>query len=182
MAALALMILVVAILATGNTRHEVYRSSFGRTGGTVACMIFIFVTYVLLLCWLIVFACCIVMTVFYSLSWGVCNTDEIGWEDGFIDFYPYHFLFPSGKNWFCLYIYIYLCFSFKNINLWDHFWVKTLFSCFSFWAILFSKIMPIFWWTDIHRRIFPPLNMFSWPKILLLRTHYLWNSTILLSF
>jgi len=96
MAALALMILVVAILATGNTRHEVYRSSFGRTGGTVACMIFIFVTYVLLLCWLIVFACCIVMTVFYSLSWGVCNTDEIGWEDGFIDFYPYHFLFPSG--------------------------------------------------------------------------------------
>ena len=98
MAALALMILVVAILATGNTRHEVYRSSFGRTGGTVACMIFIFVTYVLLLCWLIVFACCIVMTVFYSLSWGVCNTDEIGWEDGFIDFYPYHFLFPSGKS------------------------------------------------------------------------------------
>ena len=117
MAALALMILVVAILATGNTRHEVYRSSFGRTGGTVACMIFIFVTYVLLLCWLIVFACCIVMTVFYSLSWGVCNTDEIGWEDGFIDFYPYHFLFPSGKNLYCLHIYKDLFFSFKNINL-----------------------------------------------------------------
>lgn len=35
MAALALMILVVAILATGNTRHEVYKSSFGRTGGTI---------------------------------------------------------------------------------------------------------------------------------------------------
>jgi hypothetical protein len=35
MAALALMILVVAILATGNTRHEVYRSNFGRTGGTI---------------------------------------------------------------------------------------------------------------------------------------------------
>ena len=45
-------------------------------------------------------------------------------------------------------------FSFKNINLWDHFWVKSLFSCFSFWATLFSKIMPNFWWTDIHRRIF----------------------------
>ena len=98
MAALALMILMVAILATGNTRHEVYRSSLGRTGGTIACMIFIFVTYILLFCWLIVFACCIVMTVFYSLSWGVCNTDEIGWEDGFIDFYPYHFMFPTGKG------------------------------------------------------------------------------------
>lgn len=96
MAALALMILVVAILATGNTRHEVYKSSLGRHGGTVACMIFIFVTYVLLLAWIVVFACCIIMTVFYSLSWGVCNTDEIGWEDGFIDFYPYHFMFPQG--------------------------------------------------------------------------------------
>ena len=35
MAALAVMILTVAILATGNTRHEVYRSSLGRTGGTI---------------------------------------------------------------------------------------------------------------------------------------------------
>jgi hypothetical protein len=26
----------------------------------------------------------------------VCNTDEIGWESGTIDFYPYHFLFPKG--------------------------------------------------------------------------------------
>ncbi len=35
MAALALMILVVAILATGATRHEVYRSSIGRAGGRI---------------------------------------------------------------------------------------------------------------------------------------------------
>ena len=35
MAALALMILFVAILATGATRHEVYRSSVGRAGGRV---------------------------------------------------------------------------------------------------------------------------------------------------
>ncbi len=31
-------------------------------------------------------------------SWGVCNTDEIGWESGTIDFYPYHFLFPKGND------------------------------------------------------------------------------------
>lgn len=96
MAALALMILVVAILATGSTRDEVYRSSLGRAGGRIACMLFIMLTYLLLLSWVVVFACCIVMTVFYTLSWGVCNTDEIGWEDGFIDFYPYHFMFPKG--------------------------------------------------------------------------------------
>lgn len=35
MAALALMILVVAFLATGSTRHTVYRSSFGRTSGRI---------------------------------------------------------------------------------------------------------------------------------------------------
>lgn len=34
------------------------------------------------------------------LSWGVCNTDEIRWnrDDGFIDFYPFHFMFPNGKK------------------------------------------------------------------------------------
>ena len=37
------------------------------------------------------------MTVFYSLHWGVCNTGEIGWQQGKIDFYPYHFMFPNGK-------------------------------------------------------------------------------------
>ena len=35
MAALALMILVVAILATGATRHEVYQTSGGRAGGRI---------------------------------------------------------------------------------------------------------------------------------------------------
>ena len=127
MAALALIILVVGFLATGSTRHNVYRTTFGRTGGTVgmhlfpwnqfhekissikfhrllifclaisACCIFIAITYLLLLCWKGVFACCIVMTVFYSLHWGVCNTGEIGWQQGKIDFYPYHFMFPNGK-------------------------------------------------------------------------------------
>ena len=53
---------------------------------------------VLLFAWLVVLACCIVMTVFYTMSWGVCNTDEIRWDEGFIDFYPFHFMFPAGKN------------------------------------------------------------------------------------
>ena len=46
MAALALMILVTAILATGATRVEVYKSSVGRVGGRVASACFIFITYV----------------------------------------------------------------------------------------------------------------------------------------
>ena len=62
-----------------------------------ACILFIFVTYVLLFAWVVVLACCVVMTVFYTMSWGVCNTDEIGWDEGTIDFYPFHFMFPEGK-------------------------------------------------------------------------------------
>ena len=57
------------------------------------------------------------MTTFFTLSWGkekaglwkpkqvlkyefsgVCSTDEIGWENGVIDFYPLHFMFPAGTQ------------------------------------------------------------------------------------
>lgn len=98
MAALALMILVTAVLATGATRVEVYKSSVGRVGGRIASACFIFITYILLLAWLGVLLCCIVMTMAYTLSWGICSTDEIGWDNGIIDFYPLHFLFPEGTQ------------------------------------------------------------------------------------
>jgi len=98
MAALALMILVTAILATGATRVEVYRSNMGRVGGRIASACFILITYILLLAWLIVLVCCIVMTTFYTLSWGICSTEEIGWDNGVIDFYPLHFMFPEGTQ------------------------------------------------------------------------------------
>jgi len=98
MAALALMILVTAFLATGATRVEVYRTSVGRAGGRIASAAFITITYVLLLAWLLVLGCCVVMTTFTTLGWGVCSTKEIGWFDGVIDFYPYHFMFPEGTS------------------------------------------------------------------------------------
>ena len=64
-----------------------------------ACMIFIAITYFLLACWLVVFGCCIIMTIFCSIYWGVCNTDEVQWgrDGGYIDFYQFHFMFPKGK-------------------------------------------------------------------------------------
>jgi len=98
MGALALMILVTAILATGATRVEVYRSYIGRVGGRIASATFIVITYILLIAWIMVLVCCIVVTVAYTLSWGICSTDEIGWDNGVIDFYPLHFLFPEGTQ------------------------------------------------------------------------------------
>ena len=73
MAALALMILVTAILATGATRVEVYKSSVGRVGGRVASAGFIFITYILLLAWMVALVCCIIVTMAYTLSWGRCR-------------------------------------------------------------------------------------------------------------
>ena len=29
---------------------------------------------------------------------GICSTDEIQWNDGKIDFYPFSFLFPEGHQ------------------------------------------------------------------------------------
>jgi len=80
------------------TRQEVYRSSGGRAGGRIASAAFIFITYVLLLAWLVVLGCCIVMTLFYTIYWGVCETKEISYDEQKIDFYPYHFLFPKGTQ------------------------------------------------------------------------------------
>ncbi|XP_071748222.1 neuronal membrane glycoprotein M6-b isoform X3 [Lepeophtheirus salmonis] len=98
MAAIALMILCITILTTKTTRQGLHQSTIGRNSAKLICIIFIGITYILLILWLIKFAACIVTTVFYTLSWGLCDTDEIAWEDGFIDFYPFHFLFPNGTG------------------------------------------------------------------------------------
>ena len=39
-------------------------------GGRVATAVFIFLVYILLVAWLVVLFCCIIVTTFYSLSWG----------------------------------------------------------------------------------------------------------------
>ena len=69
----------------------------------------------------------------------------------------------------------------KNINLGNHFLVKTFFSKLNFWTTLLSKITPNFWQTLITRRnflkIFPWWHVDSWPNTFLFRTHHLQNST-----
>ena len=61
----------------------------------------------------------------------------------------------------------------KNINLGDHYLLKTLFSKLNFWTTLLSKITLNFWQTVITLRnflkIFPWWHVDSWPKSLLLK-------------
>ena len=65
----------------------------------------------------------------------------------------------------------------KNINLEDHYLLKTFFSKLNFWTTLLSKITPNFWQTVITCRIFlkifPWWHVDSWPKTLPFRTHHL---------
>ena len=36
--------------------------------------------------------------ILYIFLLGICSTEEIGWDNGVIDFYPLHFMFPEGIN------------------------------------------------------------------------------------
>ena len=70
--------------------------------------------------------------------------------------------------------------SSKNINLGDHFLLKTFFSRLNFWTTLLSKIRPNFCrphTMSIHKiQQFHLNTVYFWAKALLFRTHQARNS------
>ena len=98
MGAVSVLILVTSILATGDTRLEVYTTQRGRMGGRVATLFFIILSYVLLVAWLGMLLISLVVTTLYTVSWGVCSNTEVRAEDGQLDFYVLNFLFPPGSQ------------------------------------------------------------------------------------
>ena len=98
MGAVSVLILVTSILATGDTRLEVYTTHRGRMGGRVATLFFIILSYVLLVAWLGMLLISLVVTTLYTVSWGVCSNTEVRAEDGQLDFYVLNFLFPPGSQ------------------------------------------------------------------------------------
>ena len=62
--------LFALILTLTLSPFQVYQSHVGRVGGRVATAVFIFLVYILLVAWLVVLFFCIIVTTFYSLSWG----------------------------------------------------------------------------------------------------------------
>ena len=71
-------------------------------------------------------------------------------------------------------------FSFKNTNLGDHFLLGTHYFLASIFELrYFLKLCPIFEKLAFIDRIFKKILEYvdSWPKVLLFRTHHLWNST-----
>lgn len=95
MGGLGLMILFVGCLSTGDTRNRVYRTWRGRVGGRISCAIFMGITYLLTLAWLLMFAVLIIVTIFYTLAWFQCINVP---SNECIDYNQFSFLFPRGTT------------------------------------------------------------------------------------
>ncbi|XP_012288018.1 proteolipid protein DM beta isoform X2 [Orussus abietinus] len=98
MAALGFMILCVGCLATGATRHKVYRAWRSRVGGRISCAVFMTITYILQLAWLLIFAFLVITTLIFTIFWGLCSNPRVQSLDQCIDFTQFDFMFPNNTR------------------------------------------------------------------------------------
>ncbi|XP_076347879.1 neuronal membrane glycoprotein M6-a-like isoform X2 [Tachypleus tridentatus] len=100
MGVLSLFLLLVGCLATGATRERIYRGWKARLGGRISCALFLVVTYILDLAWILVLACLVVITFVFMVSWGLCNQLKItDSERQCIDLTHFDFMFPSETKY-----------------------------------------------------------------------------------
>ncbi|XP_011499592.1 PREDICTED: neuronal membrane glycoprotein M6-a isoform X2 [Ceratosolen solmsi marchali] len=98
MAALGFMILCVGCLATGATRTKVYRAWRTRVGGRIFCAVFMTITYILQLFWLVIFAFLVVTTLIFTVFWGLCSNSRVQSLDQCIDLTQFSFMFPNNTR------------------------------------------------------------------------------------
>ncbi|XP_066589659.1 neuronal membrane glycoprotein M6-a isoform X2 [Prorops nasuta] len=98
MAALGFMILCVGCLATGATRHKVYRAWRSRVGGRISCAIFMTITYILQLVWLLIFAFLVIVTLIFTIFWGLCSNGHVQALQQCVDLRQFSFMFPSNTK------------------------------------------------------------------------------------
>ncbi|XP_049808068.1 neuronal membrane glycoprotein M6-a isoform X1 [Schistocerca nitens] len=94
MGALGLMILFVGCLATGTTRHKVYRAWGARVGGRISCAVFMSITYILQLAWVLMLCFLVIVTLIYTIFWALCSSSRVQLNHQCIDFKQFDFLFP----------------------------------------------------------------------------------------
>lgn len=115
MGALGLMLLCLGCLATGATRHKVYRAWRARVGGRISCAVvsrltllsfkiqgltfnmsygfqFMGITYVLSLLWLVLLCFLVIVTFVFTIFWMMCSNPDVQESKTCIDF-----------NQFCMY-------------------------------------------------------------------------------
>ncbi|XP_043289788.1 neuronal membrane glycoprotein M6-a isoform X2 [Venturia canescens] len=98
MAALGFTILCFGCLATGATRHKVYRAWRSRVGGRISCAVFITITYILQLAWLLIFAFLVIMTLIFTIFWGLCSNPRVQSLNDCINFTQFGFMFPNNTR------------------------------------------------------------------------------------
>lgn len=86
MGALGLMILTVGCLATGATRHKVYRAWKSRVGGRISCAVFMTITYILEVAWILMFCFLVIVTFVFTIFWKMCENPRVGNLQDSIDF------------------------------------------------------------------------------------------------
>ncbi|XP_030745596.1 proteolipid protein DM beta isoform X1 [Sitophilus oryzae] len=98
MGALGLMVLTVGFLATGATRHKVYRGWGSRVTGRLSCAIFLGITYILQIVWLMKFCFLVIVTFVFTVFWKMCENPRVASLQDDIDLTQFYFLFPSGTR------------------------------------------------------------------------------------
>ncbi|XP_076316002.1 proteolipid protein DM beta-like isoform X2 [Tachypleus tridentatus] len=100
MGILSLFLLIVGFLATGATRKRIYRGWKARMGGRISCAVFILITYILELAWMLVLASLVVITFVFVVSWGLCNQVKVtDVRKQCIDLTQYDFMFPPETKY-----------------------------------------------------------------------------------
>jgi hypothetical protein len=77
MAALGFMILFVGFLATGATRHRVYRAWGSRVGGRISCAVFMAITYILNIVWIVILCFLAIITFVFTVFWNMCSNPQV---------------------------------------------------------------------------------------------------------
>ncbi|KAF5302268.1 hypothetical protein FQA39_LY10307 [Lamprigera yunnana] len=98
MGALGCMILGVGCLATGATRRKVYRAWRSRVGGRISCAIFMTITYILQIAWILMFCFLAITTFIFTIFWNMCENPQVKELIVCIDFTQFYFLFPRGTK------------------------------------------------------------------------------------
>ncbi|XP_021920225.1 neuronal membrane glycoprotein M6-a isoform X1 [Zootermopsis nevadensis] len=98
MGALGLMILFVGCLATGATRHKVYRAWRARVGGRISCAVFMSITYVLQIAWLLMLCFLVIVTLIFTIFWSLCANTDVQNNKKCIDFKQFDFMFPNNTR------------------------------------------------------------------------------------
>lgn len=98
MAALGLMILFVGFLATGATRYKVYRAWGSRVGGRISCAVFMGITYILKIVWILILCFLTVVTFIFTVFWNMCANPNVQSHKNCIDLTQFYFMFPAGVN------------------------------------------------------------------------------------